>query len=392
MMHRLIIIAMVGFMAFAAPSAARESVMLDLRLDRNQEIPFLQLNEAGRFTDGGLLLDSPGKVAKLDKFYALAERMVRYRIKPSSDAEIRFRSSVGDFNVVLSVPRRKVSILTSPATEVDVPFLEGNREYDIEIKHIYNKAVVIVRDAKGHRSAEVSAVNDGQGGCNEGALQPGFYVGMQWDHYCFGLEKGTSALVSRISVLSLKKKVRLMIYGDSITQPEGYYPSAIFHEAWTQRVISRLGGNAVSSGRGGGTINDLLVYIRNELPFVKCKYVMVTIGTNGCNTEKNLTELVDYIKSQGRIPILNNIPCNESGTQIDCNKLIASVREKTGVKGCMFDLVTSLAGDGKDVDKSLMFYEDLWEQHRWRVYHHPNGKGGEKMFERTLVDVPEIYR
>jgi hypothetical protein len=40
-------------------------------------------------------------------------------------------------------------------------------------------------------------------------------------------------------------------YGDSITQPEGYFPTADFPLSWTQRIIGRLNGNAVSSGRGG---------------------------------------------------------------------------------------------------------------------------------------------
>ena len=147
----------------------------------------------------------------------------------------------------------------------------------------------------------------------------------------------------------------------------------------------------MSSGRGGGTILTVLDYIKNELPFIEAKYVMVTVGTNGSNTEANLTEVVNYIKSQGAIPILNNIPCNESGTQIENNALIEKVRSKLGIKGCRFDLATSLAGDGEEVDKSMMFWEDYSGSYGWQIYHHPNGKGGQMMFERTFIDIPEIY-
>ena len=119
---------------------------------------------------------------------------------------------------------------------------------------------------------------------------------------------------------------------------------------------------------------------------------MVTIGTNGGNTEENLTALVDYIRSQGAIPILNNIPCNESGTQVSNNVIIERVRGKEGIKGCRFDLPTSLAGDGKEVDKSLMFWEDYTGSYGWQIYHHPNEKGGRRMFEQTLTDIPEIYQ
>jgi hypothetical protein len=214
---------------------------------------------------------------------------------------------------------------------------------------------------------------------------------MQWDHYCFGLAEGSSVLVKQLTVNSLKKSVKLMIYGDSITQPEGYFPSSDFQSAWTQLIINHLKGDAMSSGRGGGTINMVLDYIKNELPYIETQYVMVTIGTNGGNTEANLTELINYIKEQGAIPILNNIPSNESGSQIENNKLIEKVRNQLGIKGCKFDIATSIDGDGNEVDKSLMYWEDYtnsWGQ----IYHHPNEEGGQKMYERTLIDIPEIYK
>ena len=131
--------------------------------------------------------------------------------------------------------------------------------------------------------------------------------------------------------------------------------------------------------------------MKNELPYIQCDYVMVTIGTNGGNTEENLSELVRYIREQGAIPILNSIPCNESGTQIENNQLIEQVRKKFGINGCKFDIATSLNGDGKEVDKSMMYWEDYTGSYGWQIYHHPNEKGGESMYKQTLIDIPEIY-
>ena len=200
-------------------------------------------------------------------------------------------------------------------------------------------------------------------------------------------------LVKRITVEAPKRSVRLLIYGDSITQPETYYPTSLFSSAWTQLIIDRLGGDAISSGRGGCTINEVRNYIANELPFIKAKYVMVTIGTNGGNTEQNLTDLVSYIKRNGSIPILNNIPSNESGTQVDVNSVIERVRRNMDLNGVRFDLATSLAGDGKEVDKTMMFWENYPPEifNGWQVWHHPNEKGSKAMFERALVDVPEVF-
>lgn len=371
--------------------SAQKSILYDKNIN-NVPLRELRLNGVAQYTADGLNITATENVVKLDKFYALAERMVRYRIKPSLDAKVVFKSSEGDFNAYIDVPNRRISIATDPISGQYVPFLEGNREYVVEIYHIYQQAKVRIIDTQTNRMAEVSATNDGRGGHGKGVVQKGFSVGMQWDHYCFGLAGGTSLLVKQITVYALKKTVKVLMYGDSITQPEAYFPTDSFPQAWTQQVIRRLRGNAVSSGRGGANIAMLLDYIKNELPYVRATYVMVTIGTNGGNTEENLTQLVNYIREQGAIPILNNIPGNESGTQIENNKLIEKVRKKSGINGCKFDLATSLNEDGKEVDKSLMYWEDYSDSYGWQIYHHPNEKGGLKMYERTLMDTPEIYQ
>lgn len=356
------------------------------------EAPELQTGSAGRLTSEGLEIYAPGEIARLNKYYALAERVAEYTVSFADDSRAVFQSSQGDFKAYVDVPGRTISINTQPAVVVQVPFLKGGRDYRLEIYHIYNTAKVVITDPQTNESAVLTAVNDGQGGCGEGALQEGFSVGMQWDHYCFDLESGSPYTIKSISVYSLRKAVKLLIYGDSISQPEGYFPAADFPNSWTQRVIAAMGGNAMSSGRGGGTIKDVLEYIKNELPYIEAEYVMVTIGTNGGNTEENLTELMEYIISQGCTPILNNIPCNESGTQTSNNETIASVRGKLGIKGCLFDLATSENGDGKTVDKSMMFWEDYSGSYGWQIYHHPNTKGGEAMFLRTKTDIPELYQ
>ena len=119
---------------------------------------------------------------------------------------------------------------------------------------------------------------------------------------------------------------------------------------------------------------------------------MVTIGTNGGNTEANLSELVEYIFAQGSIPILNNIPSNEHATQVEANLLIEKVRRKYNINGCRFDLATSLNHDGKEVDKTTMWHEDYTAINNWgHYYHHPNVKGSYLMYLQTLTDTPEIY-
>jgi hypothetical protein len=376
----------------SAADTSKLALLYEKQMSGSNEVPELLLNDAGNYIAGGLNVTAKNKVARLNKFYAIAERKVQYTVKFSTDAQVVFKSSEGDFNAVVDIKNKRISIATSPAIEKTVAFLQGNRDYLVEIYHVYQQSKLRIIDIVSGEIAEVAGTNNGQGGVGQGVLQPGFSVGMQWDYYSFGLTGGTSMLVKKIAVYALKNNVKLLMYGDSITQPEAYFPTPDFPMAWTQQVINEMKGDAMSSGRGGARIDMLLDYIKNELPFIKAKYVMVTIGTNGGNTAAKLTALVDYIKSQGSVPILNNIPCNESGTQVAENTLIEQVRRETGIKGCRFDLATSIAGDGKQVDRSLMYWEDYTGSYGWQIYHHPNEKGGKKMFEQTRVDLPAIYQ
>jgi hypothetical protein len=346
----------------------------------------------GQYEAQGLNITKNASLVRLDKFYALGRRLVRYRVRFSADAKAVFRTDQdGDFEAYVDVPGKQISIATRPSIPAKtIDFLTPEHEYAIEIVRSYQQHKIRITDLTTGQADELSATHDGAGGVGQGAVQPGFYVGGQHDYYCFGLQSGTSMLVRQISVQALECDFWLMIYGDSITEPEGYFPTADYPQSWTQRVINQASGRAVSSGRGGGNIDDLTNRIKNELPFVKSKYVMITIGTNGGNTEAKLSALVEYIQSQGAIPLLNNIPCNESGTQIADNQLIDRIRQKYGIKGCRFDLATSLNGDGQQVDQSLMYWENY--TNGWgNIYHHPNEKGGQKMYDRTLIDIPEIY-
>jgi len=349
--------------------------------------PSPELVGAQDFSEHGLRMIN-GQLARLNFYYSLAARTIRYHARFSADSKAVFQSDQGDFKAYIDMVEKSISMETNPIKEMKVPFLDAEHEYIIEIEHNYQSAKLRIIDLYTGDEAEIFATNDGTGGSGRGAIGKGFHVGLQHDYYCFGLASGNEILIKQITVLSHHSDLTLLMYGDSITEPEGYFPTADFPKAWTQLIINDVKGKAMASGRGGTTVNEILVRIKNELPYVKAKYVMVTIGTNTGNTEENLSELIEYIQKQGSIPILNNIPANERGTHVPFNMLIEKVRQKYGIKGCKFDLATTINFDGKEVDKSTMYYEDLdWGQ----IYHHPNVKGSRLMYLRTLLDVPEIY-
>ncbi len=359
-------------------------------LSAGQPCPELLIDAkvSSEYTAEGLLLTGNEGFVRLDKYYSLGERMIRYHVKLSGDATAIFQSDTGDFKVRVNMTDQTLSVATNPAVWKKVDFLNVDHEYLIEIYHEYQKNVVQIIDVYTGDAEQIVLVNDGAGGHGVGVVNSGFYVGAQHDYYCFGLEGGSSLLVKQISVIAGACDLTLLMYGDSITEGEGYYPTKDFPTVWTQLIMNAVKGKALGSGRGGCQIAQVLERIKNELPYVKAKYVMVTIGTNGGNTEDNLSQLVEYIVAQGSIPILNNIPANESGSHIAANEMIAKVREKYNIKGCKFDLATSLLHDGKEVDKSTMYHEDY---SFGQIYHHPNVKGSRLMYVRSLIDVPEIY-
>lgn len=385
----LLFIGASGLFAYAGKPSAT-GILYSKKLNNKAKYPELLIADvANLYTKEGLSITAQQSLVKLNYYYALAGRSVRYHVRFSKDAVGTFQSDKGDFKAFVDVTNKKVTLGTSPVIEKTVEFLNSRHEYAIEVHRNYQESKVRIVDLHTGESAEVSATNDGSGGCGAGAVAKGFLVGRQYDYYCFGLSSGSSMLVKQITVMANAKDLTLLLYGDSITEPEGYFPTGDFPQSWTQLIMKNVKGKSMSSGRGGTTIVELMERIKNELPYVKSKYVMVTIGTNGGNTEANLSELVEYIQAQGAIPILNNIPSNESGTQVPINAMIEKVRSKYNIKGCRFDLATSIHHDGKQVDTATMWFED----YDWgKIYHHPNVKGSLQMYKQTQVDVPEIYR
>jgi len=371
-----------------AANSSATTVLYHKVLHDKDKYPELSLNGVTcRFMAEGLIVTGNENVIQLNKYYSLGERLVRYHVKFSADAKAIFQSNTGDFKVVINIPDQSVSMEATPAVRKTVVIRPEN-EYLIEIQRTYQQSKVLITDVFTGITEELEINGDGSGGYGVGSVKPNAGIVHHWDYYCFGLQEGASFTIKQISVLAQECDLTLMLYGDSQSQPEGYFPAEDFTESWTQLIMNHVQGKAMSSGRGGCTIAEVQERIKNELPYVKAKYVMVTIGTNGGNTEANLSELVEYILAQGSVPVLNNIPCNEHGTQIEVNQILAKVRHKYGINGCKFDLVTSLNHDGKEVDKTTMWHEDY---DFGQFYHHPNVKGSRLMFIRTLIDVPEIY-
>ena len=276
-------------------------------------------------------------------------------------------------------------------TTENCTFLTGGHILNVELSKQYQKFKIRITDMNTGDVFEKEYVNNGTGGAGEGAIGTANNVPMQYDYYGVKKISGTNVLLKKLTVKCDVADV--VCYGDSITEQEAYWPTEMFDKTWTQMLIGESSQKVVTSGRSGSNVSQLTQRIKNELQYLNAKYCMITIGTNGGNTESNLTELVEYIKSQGVIPILNHIPCyNNNGDTTGykaVNTIIDTVRAATGVKGCDFDLCTSEGYDGATLNADMMWLETYSGGTVYR--HHPNVKGSAAMLAQLRQDVPEIF-
>lgn len=197
--------------------------------------------------------------------------------------------------------------------------------------------------------------------------------GFGYDEMCICSLNGTIDLYKMLTIIPNSSKTYLYIIGDSITEGVMVKPD----NAYAYMLANKI-PNTIVSGRGGGNINGVLVKLETEARLLKPKYIMVTIGTNGGNTLEKLNQLIEKINDIGSIPIINCVPCTSTSTQSAINNPILSL----GTKCVRFDIATALNYDlSQGYDPSLFNNDGV----------HPNEDGYEKMYNRVIMDVPEIF-
>ena len=335
-----------------------------------------------------------GANLQLNKYFSIENRTASFLVDLKSDSSYGFgtRDSNGTINTLVTLDTLGHVVQLYGFASESVPFLVGGHTYTVDLSKKYQNLTIKVTDMYTGNAFEKTYVKNGSGGAGSGAVNPDNGVPMQYDYYFCKTLTGTQMVARQITVKCDTADV--VLYGDSITEPEAYWPTADFPKSWTQLLIGSSCKKVVTSGRSGSTITELYNRIQNELPYLGAKYCVVTIGTNGGNTVENLSQLIKYIKGQDVIPILNHIPCydnngNTTGYKT-VNTIIDTVRSNESIKGCNFDLATSLAYDGDAVNTEMMWKEE-YNSGAVVYYHHPNIKGSAAMIEQLRLDVPEIF-
>ena len=258
-----------------------------------------------------------------------------------------------------------------PSERVATPFnFIVGREYDLTLIKEKRKNIMMVTDMVTGESKSIET------DCTAviGDLLNEFAGGRQNGRFGVWSRQGSGNYINNLYITTRLKEPLLYITGDSICEGDrceiGY--------RYSDRVEDSLGkDNVAISGMSGTKITGVMNRLKSELSYIKPKYCMVTIGTNGGNTRENIQELIDYIESIGVTPILNHVS-QTSGSQ--ANNINAMIDEFSDYVGCKFDRATSLNNDINQYYNSSLYGDGV----------HPNKQGHEKMFDRFKTDVPYL--
>ena len=192
-------------------------------------------------------------------------------------------------------------------------------------------------------------------------------VGWLYDEPTIAQASGAQAYLRNIRCY-VPTDVKIVFLGDSIT--EGYGTKS--DECWATLCCDYF-GNSVNMGRSGARLpTHTQKQIDELLPYVKPKYVVVTIGTNGDNTPARLTTMLESIDKLDAVPIVNHI-YRKTSEVTSVNNDIAALNTITS----RFDYATSIDNDlSKAQDTSLFISDKL----------HLNVTGNQKVFERFIAD------
>lgn len=333
---------------------------------------------------------------KLKKLYCVADKTVRFLCKFESTTVAEFGTDISLdtaykwtwFTVNVGSGVITAYGASGQSFTFSCTILNSTDRFLVEMSKFYNVFSIDITNLTSGITQHFEHVNNGTGGTGSGAVGSLSTVNSQCGYYYLGLSSGSAYQCKKVTVVSAP--CDLIAYGDSITETEAYFPADYMDQAWTMLVRKHMHGRFLSSGYSASQISHITARIQNELPFIKPKYCMITIGTNQGDTVENLTALVQYIKSQDVTPILNHIPCykrTDSDTDgfIAINAIIDQVRTAENVKGADFDVCTSVGYDGETLDTSCFWDDGEYIQH-------PNVKGSKKMFRQLLIDVPEIFQ
>ena len=196
---------------------------------------------------GTQIFDSFGLVVNsqlvLNKFYGVSDRTIKYVCKFGNDTVACFSTVTANgeiYNrntiVKINVSNKTVQVQTLPVESCNI--LNSSDVFIISITKHYQNLVIDITNMYSGSNMQFVYTTNGTGGVGSGAIGTGVSAGMQYDYYAFELNTGSEYSVSKMIITCAK--CDLLIYGDSISEPEAYWPTDIFGKSWTQLVIKKM--------------------------------------------------------------------------------------------------------------------------------------------------------
>jgi lysophospholipase L1-like esterase len=220
-------------------------------------------------------------------------------------------------------------------------------------------------------------------GQSDGITITGGAVGFPLSGYAFGKAgvfkvAGTISLDYFQDIINGTDKPRCIFYGNSIT--EGYLLASA--DVYSYRALAALNNVGYISAQSGGKSIDVIERLNFEIDIFKPKYIHILIGTNDtvqATWISNMETIHALLLSKGIIPLIGCIPANTSNTS-QVTTWNAELLTKP-YRFVRYDLATTVNNEGQTIDSSLFNADGV----------HPNAAGGLAMYNRMVLDVPELF-
>ena len=174
--------------------------------------------------------------------------------------------------------------------------------------------------------------------------------------------------------------------GDSLSESNGRCDVASTNtigENWVEKVMNLIGWNGSIVAQSGASVADVFDALNNEVQYIKPKTVSVMIGTNHGATIQKYQDIIDWCSTRGIQLIMCNIPMTASrpSTDVNSSEYVAEELDSLNIQVVRMNNATAINGNPSNGSDLNAFANDQI---------HTNQLGNDRMYERFLMDAPQI--
>ncbi|GHT01517.1 hypothetical protein AGMMS49525_02450 [Bacteroidia bacterium] len=210
---------------------------------------------------------------------------------------------------------------------------------------------------------------------------------IMWGAGFFGVESGTISLETLTTSSDYTPKAKLYITGDSFIEGASMVAYGL-ENRWCALLASAIGNNdVVINGKGGEAINSAYINrYKTEITWYNPKYVFVSLGTNNISNvtayKTYMQQLIDQIKSEGRIPILVTCTPRPEADYTTTVKVINDFVKASGEFYVDMNKAVTVSGDPSTWKSGYVQADNV----------HPSLLGHEAMFNQIKTDCPFLFQ